>query len=319
MSSLFTPRSTLSGRELQLRLDTAQLYLSIPSRLRAPPHGYPETPEQAHVASILNVGSLPPFADQAAVVTAYLTATCRTQLVALSSALRSNTSVEDHLRERLSFVPSVCDSAVRGAGRGVYISGTASRGSLVTLYPGVSYLPSQVRQLGVSSGNDYWISRFDGVIIDGAAQVELEVSLDVAREQELVHPLALGHLINHPPEAEKANCLQFMLDVDIRKLPDGARELVPNANFGEEGSMLERIENQAYRQRVPGSARFVSKTKDMRRVRRTLALVAMRDITDEEVFMNYRFNPDTPGVPDWYHDCDPEGSRRRWNTKGVFF
>lgn len=169
-------------------------------------------------------------------------------------------------------------------------------------------------------GNDYWISRFDGVVIDGAAEVQLDISVPaVAEGAELVHPFALGHLVNHPPTGVKANCLQFMLDVDVAKLPDGARELLPNENFADVAGLLERVENEAYRQRVPGSTRFVRKGGGASGVRRTVALVAMRDIRDEEVFMNYRFNPQAPGLPEWYHDCDPEGSKRRWNMKGVFF
>lgn len=318
ISSYFTPKSTLAGRELQLRIDTAQLYLSIPARLRLPLHEHPETPEQAHVAAILNVEALPAFQEQANIVTAYLTAASQKQLIALSSAIRSKSSVDRYIRSQFGFVAGMGDSSVPDAGRGIYVHGSAPRGSLLTLYPGVSYLPSHVRQLGHNVGNDYWISRFDGVVIDGASQVELQVDIDADQEQELVHPLALGHIVNHPPKGKEANCLQFMLDIDIGRLPHGARELVPNASFEGETSTLERIENRAYQQRVPGSAHFLSKARHVHRIKRTLALVATRDINDEEIFMNYRFNPNSRGLPEWYHDCDPETSSRRWNSAGIF-
>ena len=39
--------------------------------------------------------------------------------------------------------------------------------------------------------------------------------------------------------------------------------------------------------------------------------VALRDIEDEELFVDYRINPDV-GYPEWYKPVDEEVARRRW-------
>lgn len=61
--------------------------------------------------------------------------------------------------------------AHREAGDGLYISGEAGVGTVVSFYPGVTYAPAQYRYMPgyprVELGNPYLISRFDGLIIDG--------------------------------------------------------------------------------------------------------------------------------------------------------
>lgn len=203
------------------------------------------------------------------------------------------------------------------AGRGIFVQGFVPCGDVVTLYPGVSYLPSHVRRLdGV---NDYFISRYDGVIIDGAAPVELEVPEGEGKGgAELEHPFAVGHLVNHPPKGVVPNVLQFMLDLEVGRLDKRVVPLVPTTNFEEigEGGMLERLENVAYRQQVAGIEMFGGE----RSVRRTMALVALTDLTEgEEVFMDYRFNPQLANHPEWYHACDEEVSARRWKSRGIWF
>lgn len=196
------------------------------------------------------------------------------------------------------------------------MQGRVPRGDVVTLYPGVSYLPSQVRRLeGV---NDYFISRYDGVIIDGAAPVELDVqATGGGGATELEHPFAVGHLVNHPPKGVVPNVLQFMLDLEVCKLGKEVVRLVPTMNFEEiGGGVLERVENAIHRERVAGVDLFAGE----RRVRRTLVLVALRDLTEEEeVFMDYRFNPQLVNLPEWYHACDEEENARRWENRGLLF
>ena len=42
-----------------------------------------------------------------------------------------------------------------------------------------------------------------------------------------------------------------------------------------------------------------------------LAFVAVREIEDEEVFLNYRLNPQVQ-KPSWYAPVDVEEDKRRW-------
>lgn len=42
-----------------------------------------------------------------------------------------------------------------------------------------------------------------------------------------------------------------------------------------------------------------------------LALIALRDLKDEELFLNYRLSPHV-AQPDWYWAVDPDENQRRW-------
>jgi hypothetical protein len=44
---------------------------------------------------------------------------------------------------------------------------------------------------------------------------------------------------------------------------------------------------------------------------RSVIIIATDWIRDEELFLNYRYNP-RHKVPDWHTDPDPEMSKRRW-------
>jgi hypothetical protein len=43
----------------------------------------------------------------------------------------------------------------------------------------------------------------------------------------------------------------------------------------------------------------------------SMLCITLRQIKDEELFVNYRYNPRHP-FPGWYTDPNPEESRRRW-------
>ena len=45
-----------------------------------------------------------------------------------------------------------------------------------------------------------------------------------------------------------------------------------------------------------------------------VALIATRELSNEELFLNYRLNPNAPsGLPNWYSAVDPEEDSRRWS------
>ena len=43
-----------------------------------------------------------------------------------------------------------------------------------------------------------------------------------------------------------------------------------------------------------------------------LVLVALGHLQDQELFLNYRYNANALGLPDWYAPVDAEEDRRRW-------
>ena len=44
----------------------------------------------------------------------------------------------------------------------------------------------------------------------------------------------------------------------------------------------------------------------------SLALVAVRELADEEVFLDYRLSPGLVSRPSWYYPVNPEAEERRW-------
>lgn len=351
------------GRDLQLRLDTAKLYRltrSATERL-----GRPESLERnvgwrdLQEDSVAGAANLPTFEEQAEALRVHLIGSTLKSLRAVSRAASScehvpgqsryNDAIAARVKEALGFTLRIKPSGVAGAGLGVFVDGTAPEGSLLTLYPGKSYLPSEVRHLpgfpAVSDSNDFLMWRYDGVIIDGMdAVTALQHSDDgeprraafdddegspalkdrTARDiTAYAHPFATGHLINHPPKGMDANGLQFMLDLETASMHEEVRKFVPNSNWGSSRnvsgmeSTLEALEDTAMRQRVPSTSAFRVRGKCKTSSRLTLAILATRTLIDEEVFINYRFNPRAPTIPSWYHDCDPDTSVRRWKAEGL--
>ena len=55
-----------------------------------------------------------------------------------------------------------------------------------------------------------------------------------------------------------------------------------------------------------------SRSNDYSVMVRSIALVALSDIKDEELLLNYRLNP-ALDAPAWYTQVDPEEDERRWS------
>jgi hypothetical protein len=51
---------------------------------------------------------------------------------------------------------------------------------------------------------------------------------------------------------------------------------------------------------------------------RGMVLVTTEHVQDEELLMNYRYNPMHP-YPAWYHQPDEEEARRRWSKPRLRF
>ncbi|KUF97169.1 ABC transporter A family member 1 [Phytophthora nicotianae] len=107
------------------------------------------------------------------------------------------------------------------------------------------------------------------------------------------NPLAVAHKINHPPSGTSPNVLGFAFEFPPEE-PFTTKEydeLIPN-NFVQEPSRLSMFGKRAI---VHG-----------------LAFIATADIADEEeLFLNYRYNPDRP-MPEWYAPVDVDSDRAMW-------
>lgn len=340
----------ISGRDLQLRTETLLLYSRATGS--TPIATDYSSNVLSHAAELLTSesGEIPSFETQVSTVQKYLFRCMLTTLRSTEEIVQDDETMEDieeRIKEKHGFVPKVLRSSIPDAGKGLHIEGKAKAGTLIALYPGTCYMPSDLKWMPnypeITKNNDYLIWRYDGIVIDGKDAIDdnevnkepvddIDQDVPVAMDQEedevranedpaecVMHPFCYGHMANHPPPRVAPNCLQFMFNMPMRPDLKGLHHLIPNAYYSTpKGNMLERLLNIGIQQRVPSVSSLLSTSTGYHAIP-TLMLIATRDLEDEEVFMNYRFNPNANNIPSWYHDCDPESSKRRWKDTGILF
>ena len=217
------------------------------------------------------------------------------------------------------FSLSVAASSVENGGYGLWVSGKAPLGGIVALYPGVAYPVQFHRRIpgypSIALSNRHLISRYDKVIVDAKpwGQRNIEISFKAEspsnRAEEAMfqlqqnNPFAVAQWCNHPPPGILPNVVTATLDW-VPEYSKGSllqtREYFPVIQYG------------ASHEQVKGSVQLPMITQDV--IVSGLALIAIRDIEDEEVFLNYRLNPNAiNSLPDWYHPVDKEEDIRRWS------
>lgn len=233
--------------------------------------------------------------------------------------------VEGHLRASYGTVPEVAASQIAhpAAGQGVFARGRATQGTVVALYPGEVYVPYQVKRLvddfhrARASGDPGPQRRFEAVFgtperPNAHAMERFDGNVLVASEGSVAsrpNYFAVGHKINHPPRGAAPNVVACPLDLTRgfmeRMDAQGAafRSYVPN-RFHESPELMADWQWKMY---------LVERDVEVP----TVAFVATRDIADgEELFLNYRYNPDVEigSVPEWYHHVNVEEDRMRWTV-----
>ncbi|KAF0694349.1 Aste57867_14760 [Aphanomyces stellatus] len=197
---------------------------------------------------------------------------------------KSAQTIDDYVRQELGYSLSVRDSTIPGAGRGLFLDGHAPAGTAIAFYPGTVYLSEHYRKkyLHVVSNNPFARARFDGAIID-------------ASEAAIPHvnPFALAQMINHPPAETMPNVIPMAFDFPPEEpfTSEPHHSFIPN-RFVHPPSMLAMY----------GKRSLVH----------SLVLVALNDIQDEEVFLNYRYNPSME-YPDWYTPVNRDEDLKMWS------
>ncbi|GAB9464310.1 hypothetical protein Gpo141_00001745 [Globisporangium polare] len=191
---------------------------------------------------------------------------------------------EQTLEKLLGYSLNVETSSIANAGEGVKLNGKVPIGSVVALFPGAVYLPEHFKKpqyLQEISDNPFARARFDSVVIDAKRESSTPRN-----------PLAVAHKINHPPPGSKPNVIPFSFDFPPEEpfTQLEHQKLIPNS-FVEMPSRWSMFGKRAL---VHG-----------------LAFIATADIEDEELFLNYRYNPHNP-LPDWYAPVDLESDRDMW-------
>ncbi|ORZ21362.1 hypothetical protein BCR42DRAFT_407385 [Absidia repens] len=192
------------------------------------------------------------------------------------SSLTSHPDRLSLIQNKLGFMVYKKPSFLQNAGTGVFLKGSCKSGQVVCLYPGTVYLPSEPL-LFASLANQYILKCYDGVYIDGkltglsgyihrslyhrenwpgATQIsDMTWMTDVPR-----NPLAIGQIVNNGTKNYPANVYYQEIDLPM-DFPRYLRQWIPNIYW----CNMDPFTNST----------------------RVVALVALRDIDNEEVLSTY--------------------------------
>ena len=335
MRALLTPSNYATGARLQESADFLKLYLLTGAR-----EAWPNPPP------IPDIEALPALQEQRRVVQDRVQLQCMSLISAWHEerppALppeSPNTPVDDERRAQLDAerasemvaaqrrafgfeLDVAASSAGPEAGFGVFVRGKAPPGSVVAIYPGVTYSPADVLLLPGGTrhfqGNEYLMARFDKCILDASSR-----ALEMLPPEARSNPLAVAHNINHPPKGSDPNVMPAPMQFDST-VPAELLPLLPNVSYehssprqrqllieGSKGSPRQRDLADIFRASFAESARAAEPAKDEPTLK-GLAFVTTRAVEDEELFLNYRLNPRNR-YPAWYTPYDKEEDARRWS------
>jgi len=199
---------------------------------------------------------------------------------ALEAALDRRRTPAD---EPAAFTCTRMPSSVDGGGDGCYVRGKVARGSVVSFYQGRVYAPIIGRLKLAFAFPEYVIQLSDSYMIDGINPGGTVDGKDGTSSM-------CGALCNHPPAGVTPNAMFYPMVVDCGTLPEAS------------AAALRRI---SWYDAMP-------LTFDSTQLQHTVVLVALRDIEDEEVFVDYRFTNAAPDLPHWYTRVPREGEEPRW-------
>ena len=194
------------------------------------------------------------------------------------------------IKDAMGFSIHTRPSLIPGAGDGVFVNGTVRPGAVVALYPGVVYLRDYLQAgdheglFGSEDDGAYTISRFDGTIINADCPL-------IGRHT----PLAVGHIVNHPSgipaESSKNNLGSSKSEA---KLFDKPNVMVFPINFPVESrkrgaDVVLRPEWYSYIPNKYYKPPTIWSTEDAKNSYvQSLALIATREISDGELYLDYR-------------------------------
>ncbi|KAL3830814.1 hypothetical protein ACJIZ3_019616 [Penstemon smallii] len=236
----------------------------------------------------------------------------------------------------------------KDAGQGLYLNGEANVGSVIAIYPGVTYSPAYYRYIPgyprVDLQNPYLITRYDGTVINaqpwgsGGENLEIwdgssfqEPNLNSKSDENgsdrvwklLSKPLDSSKLGRKGEVLERRNPLAFAHFANHPGKDMDPNVMVCPYDFPlSERNMRSYIPNISFGNGEEASMRkfgtFWFKSWRSRNVvsdvpiLKSLVLVATREICDEEVLLNYRLS-NLKRRPSWYTPVDEEEDRRRWS------
>lgn len=185
------------------------------------------------------------------------------------------------LRKELGYSVIALKSLIPGAGRGVFIDGTALAGSLVAFQPGPIWPLGSVRpdveEHFQDNPNLQLSMRYDQFIIDSRRSPYTVLT------RPRSNPFALGHVVNHPQGGALPNCQSVMLNFTSVMELKNLHRYVPNSYA------------------VPPA--WINRTFDRYVIEmHSMCLLTRRDAEDEELAYDYRLMGGD--MPRWYQKVD---------------
>lgn len=231
--------------------------------------------------------------------------------------------ISQQVKSILGWCPIIKQSTIPNAGEGLFIDGKCRRGSVIGIYPGLIYTPAYIKELpneisylfpcgypgaGVPHingdlQNEFFFSTMYNHPIPEEVSIDEKLKWKYGKDQYLeakyshllglrfIHPFALCHKANHPRKGFIPNVETSVLTIPM--------------NF--DPQLLPYIPNKYYK---PPLILFGTQQGFIK----TVVFIANRDLEDEEVFVNYRYNPHVEKEP-WYHHVDIEEDLRCWSKR----
>jgi len=182
------------------------------------------------------------------------------------------------LRKELGYSVLALKSLIPGAGRGVFVDGTALAGSLVAFQPGPVWPLGSVRPDVEDHFNDndnlQLSIRYDNFIVDSRRSPYTVLTRPNS------NPFAIGHVVNHPQPGSLPNLSSVMLNFTQNMALQDLHRYVPN-HYAVPPAWINRT--------------FDRYVIDMH----SMCLLARRDVQEEEMHYDYRLIG--AGLPSWYH------------------
>mmetsp|Transcript_14579 Transcript_14579/g.36870 ORF Transcript_14579/g.36870 Transcript_14579/m.36870 type:complete len:323 (-) Transcript_14579:162-1130(-) len=263
----------------------------------------------------------PPFAEQKAFVLGELQVQALRNLRAEHDRSQPSPDAErKSATPPFTVVPALRTGAERRPQGGVRLVGSARRGDLICFFPGVAFSERDVWHLpggmdALAEANTF--STHDGTIFS-ASHAHLLAPAAAA------HRSALAHEINHPPPKTQPNVVPYGLRIEVATLPGELLAVLPSIAFADVKSVKVADEadmaaeskeslDDMFRSSILSIADdeevVVSSTHP------SLVMVALREIHDEELFVNFRLNPNSSQPrPGWYTPVSELEEELRWLT-----
>jgi len=214
-------------------------------------------------------------------------------------------------------------SKAPAGGEGVFVEGVIQEGCVVGFFPGLVFKDYEV--WAVNYGTDdisdvldpMLHHRHDAYVIDGATNIQAWRQT-VEGGHALTHPdlslsqecgtaenaYALMQHVPHPPKDEHPNVLALPFNVEQNVFDEKIIPYIPNQFFPEKENLQE----------VHIDARYGDDTESL--VMKMIVFVATRRIENEELFIDYRLDPDSP-CPEWYHVVNEKALRKFLGKTGI--